>query len=213
MRPDYQAVVISAWPQSPEWLRKVIDTAMADEKVKEQLMARGELPLVATVLPPRYRMKGMFYKMGPKPPQSEELSDESADKVAGGAANGSTGRSTNESPESPGESGNESTNGSEGRGGLIRVARIAVAFLAPFTRPPDFMGVDPDSSDAPVEVVISRAEKPYKEGLLLEEALDASVRLTPLVVVEVQPNEGKIVNVKVPLPQNNWGPKVVMPLL
>ena len=75
------------------------------------------------------------------------------------------------------------------------------------------MGVDPDSSDAPVEVVISRAEKPYKEGLLLEEALDASVRLTPLVVVEVQPNEGKIVNVKVPLPQNNWGPKVVMPLL
>ncbi len=194
MRPDYQAVVISAWPQSPEWLRKVIDTAMADEKVKEQLMARGELPLVATVLPPRYRMKGMFYKMGPKPPQSEELSDESADKVAGGAAN-------------------ESTNGSEGRGGLIRVARIAVAFLAPFTRPPDFMGVDPDSSDAPVEVVISRAEKPYKEGLLLEEALDASVRLTPLVVVEVQPNEGKIVNVKVPLPQNNWGPKVVMPLL
>ena len=198
MRPDYQAVVISAWPQSPEWLRKVLDTAMADEKVKEQLMARGELPLVATVLPPRYRMKGMFYKMGPKPPQSEELSDEltdeSADKVAGGAAN-------------------ESTNGSEGRGGLIRVARIAVAFLAPFTRPPDFMGVDPDSSDAPVEVVISRAEKPYKEGLLLEEALDASVRLTPLVVVEVQPNEGKIVNVKVPLPQNNWGPKVVMPLL
>ena len=198
MRPDYQAVVISAWPQSPEWLRKVLDTAMADVKVKEQLMARGELPLVATVLPPRYRMKGMFYKMGPEPPQSEELSDEltdeSADKVAGGAAN-------------------ESTNGSEGRGGLIRVARIAVAFLAPFTRPPDFMVVDPDSSDAPVEVVISRAEKPYKEGLLLEEALDASVRLTPLVVVEVQPNEGKIVNVKVPLPQNNWGPKVVMPLL
>ena len=198
MRPDYQAVVISAWPQSPEWLRKVLDTAMADEKVKEQLMARGELPLVATVLPPRYRMKGMFYKMGPKPPQSEELSDEltdeSADKVAGGAAN-------------------ESTTGSEGRGGLIRVARIAVAFLAPFTRAPDFMGVDPDSSDAPVEVVISRAEKPYKEGLLLEEALDASVRMTPLVVVEIQPNEGKIVNVKVPLPQNNWGPKVVMPLL
>ena len=221
MRPDYQAVVISAWPQSPEWLRKVLDTAMADEKVKEQLMARGDLPLVATVLPPRYRMKGMFYKMGPEPPQSEESSDELTDRSAGGSANGPTGRSTNESPESsgesgnesPGGSGNESTNGSEGRGGLIRVARIAVAFLAPFTRPQDFMGVDPDSSDAPVEVVISRAEKPYKEGLLLEEALDASVRRTPLVVVEVQPNEGKIVNVKVPLPQNNWGPKVVMPLL
>ena len=178
MRPDYQAVAISAWPQSQEWLRKVLDTAMADEKVKEQLMARGNQPLVAIVLPPRYRMKGMFYKMPPEPPQSKE-----------------------------------STNGSEGPGGLIRVAKIAVAFLAPFTRPPDFMGVDPDSSDAPVEVVIARAEKPYKESLLLEEALDASVRLTPLVVAEVQPKEGQISSVRIPLPQNNWGPKVVMPLL
>ncbi len=221
MRPDYQAVVISAWPQSPEWLRKVLDTAMANEKVKEQLMARGDLPLVATVLPPRYRMKGMFYKMPPEPSQSEEssgeLMDGSADESAGGPANGPTGRPTNDSPESSGksgnESGNESTGGSEGPGGLIRVARIAVAFLAPFTRPSDFMGVDPDSSDAPVEVVIARAEKPYKEGLRLEEALDASVRLTPLVVVEVQPNEGKVSSVRVPLPQNSWGPKVVMPLL
>ena len=186
MRPDYQAVAISAWPQSPEWLRKVLDTAMADEKVKEQLMARGNQPLVAIVLPPRYRMKGMFYKMPPEPPQSKESS---------------------------GGPGKESTNGSEGPGGLIRVAKIAVAFLAPFTFPPDFMGVDPDSSDAPVEVVIARAEKPYKEGLLLEEALDASVRLTPLVVVEVQPKEGQVSSVRVPLPQNNWGPKVVMPLL
>jgi hypothetical protein len=90
-----------------------------------------------------------------------------------------------------------------------------VAFLLPVkgvTRPPDFMGTDPDASTDPVEVVISRAEKPYKDTLALAEALDASVRLTPLVVAEVPPAEGEVAAIRVPLPQNRWGPQVVMPL-
>ena len=61
-------------------------------------------------------------------------------------------------------------------------------------------------------MVISRAEKPYKDGLSLEEALDAGVRLTPLVVIEVAPSGEEVAGVRVPLPRNRWGPHVVMPL-
>jgi hypothetical protein len=74
------------------------------------------------------------------------------------------------------------------------------------------MGVDPDTSSEPVEVVFSRAEKPYKDDLALEEALDASVRLTPLVVADVIPTTGEVARVRIPAPQNAWGPKVKMPL-
>jgi len=38
------------------------------------------------------------------------------------------------------------------------------------------MGVDPESVDEPVEVVLSRAEKAYRERLALDEAVDAGVR-------------------------------------
>ena len=38
------------------------------------------------------------------------------------------------------------------------------------------MGVDPESVDEPVEVVLSRAEKAYRERLALGEAVDAGVR-------------------------------------
>jgi protein-S-isoprenylcysteine O-methyltransferase Ste14 len=75
------------------------------------------------------------------------------------------------------------------------------------------LGVDPDNSGDPVEVVFSRAEKPYRQALPLEEALDVDVRLTPLVVAEVNPSTGEVARVRVPLPQNAFGPNVVMPLL
>jgi protein-S-isoprenylcysteine O-methyltransferase Ste14 len=76
-----------------------------------------------------------------------------------------------------------------------------------------YMGVDPATSDAPVEVVFSRAEKAYKDKLPLDEVFDAGVRLIPLVVVEVDHGVGQVVGVHLPLPQNFWGPDVVMPIL
>ena len=75
------------------------------------------------------------------------------------------------------------------------------------------MGVDPDTSTEPVKVVFSRAEKPFKDDLSLDEALDASVRLIPLVVAYVEDNGKKLARVEIPLPQNDYGPKVVMPLM
>lgn len=75
------------------------------------------------------------------------------------------------------------------------------------------MGVDPDSVDEPVEVVFSRAEKPYRETLSWQEALDVDVRLTPLVIADVLPSTAEVTRVRIPLPQNVYGPNVVMPLL
>lgn len=150
-RPENGTVVVSAWPQPEEWVSQMYEAALADAEVRQHLEeSRGEAPVVATILPPRYGMKAMFYKPG------------------------------------------------EGR---------ALAGGGPIN------GVDPDSSDEPVELVFSRASKPYKEGLTLEEALDVSVRLTPVLVVEVVSGAGTISDVHVPLPQNAWGPSVVMPIL
>lgn len=173
-RDGVPAMVISAWPQPEEWVGRIIDTTLADGDVQERLRpAEAGGPLVATILPNRYLMKGMYYKMPP-----------------------------------------EGTDG-ERPGTLWRIGRIVAMCLLPLegvTRPENFMGVDPDDSEDPVEVVISRAEKPYKEGLSPEEALDAGVRLTPLVVAEVAPSGGEVAGVKIPLPQNRWGPHVVMPI-
>jgi protein-S-isoprenylcysteine O-methyltransferase Ste14 len=99
---------------------------------------------------------------------------------------------------------------------LLRVGGIAAGFMVPrrgWIWGDGLMGVDPDESNEPVEVVFSRAVKPFKETLSLDEALDVSVRLTPLVVVDVEPTTGEVLRVRVPLPQNRWGPNVVMPLL
>jgi hypothetical protein len=65
---------------------------------------------------------------------------------------------------------------------------------------------------AAAEVLIMMAKKAYKDRVALEEALDAGVRLTPLVVVNVTPADGEVTGVRVPLAQNRWGPDVVMPL-
>ena len=59
---------------------------------------------------------------------------------------------------------------------------------------------------------VRHPEKAYKRTLALEEALNADVRLTPLVVVNVAPASGEVTSVKIPLPQNAWGPNVVMPI-
>jgi protein-S-isoprenylcysteine O-methyltransferase Ste14 len=173
-RPEAQTMVISAWPQPEEWVNRIIDATLADEHVRDHLNGRDGRPVVATVLPDRYVMKGMYYKMPPTEP------DDSRPRP------------------SP----------------LKRIGRLALMFMVPIrgvTLPSDFMGVDPDTSPDPVEVVLSVAAKPYKDSLPLDEALDAGVRLTPLVVAEVTPTAEEVA-VKVPLPQNRWGPRVVMPL-
>jgi protein-S-isoprenylcysteine O-methyltransferase Ste14 len=74
------------------------------------------------------------------------------------------------------------------------------------------MGVDPDGAHEPVEVVFSRADKAYKPRIALSEALDAAVRLTPLVVADVVPATAEVTRVHIPPPENAWGPNVVMPL-
>lgn len=151
-QPEHHAVVVSAWPKPEEWMAQVFRVALSHEQVRERLRAvRVGTALVATILPPRYGMKGMYYTLPPG-------------QRASGHASG------------------------------------------------PLMGVDPDSSDEPVELVFSRAEKPYREGLALEAALDVDVRLVPLVVVSVVPGSGEVVSVRVPLPRNAYGPAVIMPV-
>jgi len=150
-QPQAETVVVSTWPQPEEWLEDVFTAARGNSDVQARLAeARQGLPLVATILAPRYGMKGMYYEPAPGQPK--------------------------------GESG-------------------------------PLMGVNPAETNEPVEVVFSRAQKPYREELSLPEALDADVRLTPLLVAEVEPATGAVLNVRVPLPQSHWGPKVTMPVL
>lgn len=150
--PQHRTVVVSAWPKPEESMAKVLRAALSHEGVRRRLQdARGDSPIVTTILPPRYGMKGMYYKL-----------------PSGHPAN------------------------AKGRGPL--------------------MGVNPDTTDEPVELVFARAEKAYKRTLALEEALNADVRLTPFVVVNVAPVSGEVTSVRVPLPQNAWGPNVVMPI-
>lgn len=154
-QPERRTVIISVWPQPQEWITRVYESALAHEQVQQRLTGeQGDKPVVATILPPRYGMKGMYYKRQPTEGARQGDSD----------------------------------------GGPL-------------------MGVDPATSDEPVEVVFSRAQKPYKDALLLAEVLDPGVRLTPLVVAEVLPATGEVVGTHIPLPQNEWGPNVVMPLL
>jgi hypothetical protein len=151
VEPQHRTVVVSAWPKPEAWMAKVFRAALSHEEVQRRLReARGDAPIVATILPPRYGMKGMYYTLPPGQPARES------------------------------------------RGPI--------------------MGVDPDTTDEPVELVFARAGKAYTRTLALEDALNADVRLTPLVVVSVAPMSGEVRSVRVPLPQNAWGPRVVMPL-
>lgn len=152
VQPQHQTVVMSAWPKPVDWMEKVFQAALGDEEVRQRLQElQGDRPVVATILPPKYGMKGMYYAR-------------------------------------------------------LRTEGTRVQNGGPL------MGVDPDTVNEPVEVVFSRAQKPYQEGLAVEDVLDVDVRLTPLLVVNVNPASGEITGVQVPLPQNAWGPKVVMPL-
>jgi protein-S-isoprenylcysteine O-methyltransferase Ste14 len=95
-----------------------------------------------------------------------------------------------------------------------RLRRIALRHLLPVKRfgRENIMGIDPDTGYGPVEIVFSRAEKPYKTTLPLAETLDAGIRTIPLIVASVWPSTKQVSGVFVPLAKNNWGPKVVMPL-
>ncbi len=97
---------------------------------------------------------------------------------------------------------------------FARLGRISLNFLLPVKGilPRNFMGIDPDSTDKPVQVVFSGAVKAYKERIALEEALDAGVLTTPIVVIDITPDTHEITGSFVPIEQNIWGPNVVMPL-
>ncbi len=152
IEPQHQTVVVSAWPKPEEWMAKVVRAAWSHEEVQRRLRdALGDSPMVTTILPPRYGMKGMYYTLPSGQPANRES-----------------------------------------RGPM--------------------MGVDSDTIDEPVELVFARAGKAYKPTLALEDALSADVRLTPLLVVNVVPASGEVTTVRVPLPQNAWGPNVVMPI-
>jgi protein-S-isoprenylcysteine O-methyltransferase Ste14 len=169
-QPERQMVVVSAWPQPKEWIERVVEVALADREIQQWVQeSQADKPVVATILPPRYEMKAMFYKASP----------------------------------------DQSWNSFGRWMGLFSRALIPPSG---FTFWDPIMGVDPDSTNEPVQVVFSQAEKAYKKDLALEEALDASVRLKPLVVVDVVVSTGEISEILVPLPQNRWGPNVVMPL-
>jgi protein-S-isoprenylcysteine O-methyltransferase Ste14 len=65
-RPEHEAVVVSAWPKPDGWMARVFDAAVSDARVGPRLKeARGKVPVVATILPPRYGMKGMYYLRPP----------------------------------------------------------------------------------------------------------------------------------------------------
>lgn len=148
---QHRTVVVSAWPKPEAWMANVLRAALSHEAVRRRLQdGRGDSPLVATILPPRYGMKGMYYKLPPSQPAGESKGP--------------------------------------------------------------IMGVDPDTTDEPVELVFARATKAYTRTLALDDVLNADVRLTPLLVVSVVPARGEVTSVRVPLPQNAWGPNVVMPI-
>jgi hypothetical protein len=105
-----------------------------------------------------------------------------------------------------------------GRWAVLAVLGIAAAevliMISPFAGlPNDSMGIDPDTTVEPVQLVFSRAEKAYKKNLSLEEAFDPGVRVKPFLVVDVIPGTGEVTQVLRPLPQNAWGANVVMPAL
>ena len=173
-KPDHHMVVISAWPKPDGWMNEAVDTALKDERVSDRLdEARRGSPVVATILPPLYFMKGMYYKRWPN-----------IDLTMQGLS-------------------------------LQRLRRIALRHLLPvkgFGRE-NIMGIDPGTDYYAVEIVFSRAEKPYKTTLPLAESLDAGVRATPLVVASFRRSTKRVSDVFVPLAQNIWGPQVVMPFL
>ncbi len=172
-KPEHQIAVISAWPKPDGWIHDVVAAALQDDRVRDRLdEARQGNPVVATILPPRYVMRGMYYYRSYYHLTMQYLS-------------------------------------------FRRLRRIALRHLLPvkgFGRE-NIMGMDPDTGNEAVQIVFSRAEKPYKTTLPLTESLDAGVRTTPLVVASVLPSIKQVSGVFVPLAQNAWGPKVVMPLL
>ncbi|MEJ2284167.1 MAG: methyltransferase, partial [Desulfobacterales bacterium] len=64
-KPNHNMVVISAWPKPDRWMHETVDTALQDERVSDRLdETRRGSPVIATILPPYYAMKGMYYTMG-----------------------------------------------------------------------------------------------------------------------------------------------------
>ena len=64
--PGWRALRSTAWPKPEAWMAKVFAAAVGDARVRERPeQARCYEPVVATILPPRYGMKGMYYVRSP----------------------------------------------------------------------------------------------------------------------------------------------------
>ncbi len=64
LRPQDRIAIISVWPQPSEWMERVIALARSEPEVTERLSSEADdAVLVATILPSRYGMKDMYYRM------------------------------------------------------------------------------------------------------------------------------------------------------
>ena len=156
--PERQMLVLSVWPESDAWMRRISTAALTAEVQQRIDAAAPGRPIVATILTPRYGMKDMFYKRARTP----------------------------------------------------RASRSHAGFPSIYRT---YMGRDPASTEEPVEVVFSRAERAYSSDLSLSEVFEPGILLVPIAVIAVDPKTGATAELHLPLPQNAWGANVVMPIL
>lgn len=66
---DDQIALLSVWPQPREWMERIDTLARADSRVRRILGSDAGSPLVATILPPSYPMRGMYFAAGSPSPE------------------------------------------------------------------------------------------------------------------------------------------------
>lgn len=64
LRPQDRTAIVSVWPQPGEWMERVVAVARSEPQVMKRLSSEADdVVLVATILPSRYGMKDMYYRM------------------------------------------------------------------------------------------------------------------------------------------------------
>ncbi len=176
-------VMISVWPQSAAWIEETVRLAALDSRVWERLRLKGaRTTVVATILPPGYPMRDMYYDDDPNETEIASLGPLPATRKT------------------------DARDPTENSDRLLG-AGVNWPFLYRFAT----MGRPPQPGDT-VQIVYSIAGKAYKRNLPPAEALDPAVQLTPAVVVDFIPSTKKVIRVRFPPPRNAWGADVVMPL-
>ncbi len=78
--PDKNMLVVSVWPESDQWMTRVIEAALTNDILERIDSASQGRPLVATILTPRYGMKDMYYR---KPPLQRDRAPAAPSASAG----------------------------------------------------------------------------------------------------------------------------------